>query len=396
MSRQSEFKYKIKNVMLRLHSGFNAAARSARHMLLHNRMQSLLTMLGFFISAFLISAIFVGAHSSMISAAYEKSPFGADVLNINVTDGAALFDADFLNEELKNEKSVGDIIPLQKIDDVDMYGNSQKNFKYSVFATNEMFFDNAAVKIISGKAFSASDVSLRRAAAVISREAAEALFADSDPVGQELKMNNQIYNISGVFEGIRGYNPGCLVVVPNKSARILLGASDVNTYVVTDASDEETAKAAVSGVIDKRMAESKKFTADPDAKPAYSMEYIGTKKNKTYMIGIIMYIIMLLLSGAGLLMFIMFPSKAAEDSVDSLRKIRCIKSFAINAFICCAITVLGGLIGAAIGVSAGILYCFISGIPLALDIGLLWISLVVLLISVIFSMIIALLAQALC
>lgn len=374
---------KKSNMFLRLICSVKHTTVSAWGIIMRNKVQAILTLVGFFAAAFLVTSILLGAHSTMVAKGFEKSPLGADVLTLKLDDGAWL-DADALCDEFKNSKTANNVIPMQRLENVEMYGNSKKSFSYPVIVTNSLFFDNAAVTVTKGKPFSASDVNSRRFTAVISEDAADELFGDSDPLGQDIKLNNQVYSVSGVFDGESRFNPGAIVIVPNKSARILLGSADVNTYVFTGVEDENSAKSAVDSFLNK-MIEEKKKTSSNGGSFGYSIEYNGIQKSTAYMIGIVMYIIMLLLSGAGLLIFVMFPSSGGFITEYKPKKYNKLHRFILCELVCIIISVGGCALGILLGIPLGMLYCTVAAIQTVFDISLLWLVLTILGISLLFG-----------
>lgn len=360
-----------------------AAMKSAWCVIIHNKHQAFLTLLGFFAAAFLVTAILFGAHSAMIANGYKNSPLGADILTMRLNDGTWL-SGDDLCSGFEGSYEVSDVIPMQRIENVEMYGNSKKVFSFPVIATNSVFFDYAAVKMVKGKPFSVHDVNSRTFTAVISEEAAKELFGDSDPLGQDIKLNNQVYSVSCVFTGKSKFNPGCLVIIPNKSARIILGAADVDTYVFTGVDDEKAAKSEVCGFVDKMITEKKK-TSSKSGEFGYSVEYNGVQKNSAYTIGIIMYIIMLLISGLGLLMFLFFPSSGKDCVSGEPQSRRKLRPFAICELVCVIISLIGCALGVAAGIPAGILYCLAASISPIFDLSILRLLLTVLGISMLFG-----------
>ncbi len=383
LSQESNKQNKIKELFLNLLFEIKDLFKNAWNIIISNKAQAFLTLIGFFIASFLVTSILLGAHSSMIADGYGMSPLGANTLTLNLNDGTWL-DADDLIGEFKDSKVSGDVVPMQRIENVEMYGNSKKSFSYPVIVTDSLFFENAAVYTVKGRPLSDADVSSRKYNAAVSADAAKELFGDADPVGQDIKLNNQVYNVTGVFEGKSKFAPGCLVVIPRKSARILLGASDVNTYVFTNVDNEDKAKAEISSFTDKRIDDRKK-TSSSGGDFGYSIDYNGIEKNTAYIIGIIMYIIMLLISGIGLLLFVLFPNGGDLIVCGKAQNYSRAKLYIMCNLVCIIISMIGGVSGLVIGIPAGILYCAVVSIQPVFDMSLLWLILAVLGLSLLFG-----------
>lgn len=354
------------------------AMRDARRFFACNKTQTVITVLGFFIAAFLVTAAMFCANSEATARSYRQNSLGADTLTLSLNDSTWL-SAEKLRSSLSGAEQV---IPLQKIDSAEMYGNSKKSCNFSVLVTDSTYFEHAAVEITGGKAFSASDVNSRNFVALISEVAAAELFSGSDPVGQQLKINNQVFSIVGVFSGKLGYEPGGMAIVPNRSARILLGAQDVNSYVYVGIEREEAAAEAVRRTLSD---ESDTSAADKNKDYGYRLEYNG-ESGAANTPGVILYLIMLLLSGAAMLMLTLYPSKKCVDLSQRSRR----RIFAVYGFICTGLSVGGALAGVISGIIGGVIYCALKSLPVIFSADLVWSSLLTLVISLGFGLVLAL------
>ena len=51
-----------------------------------------------------------------------------------------------------------------------------------------------------------------------------------NPIGQDLKINNQIFSVVGIFDSESKSSLNETVIIPYKSARLILNSTDVGTY----------------------------------------------------------------------------------------------------------------------------------------------------------------------
>lgn len=370
----------VASKIVRAYKACVRAARDARRFFVCNKTQTAITALGFLIAAFLATAVMFCANSETAAKNYSQNPLGGNTLTLSLNDSTWLT-AEKLRGELSGAEQV---IPFQKIDGAEMYGNSKKSCNFSVLVTDSEYFKHAAVEIKSGKAFSAADVNARNFVAVISEAAASELFGDSDPIGQQVKINNQVFGVVGIFGGRLGYEPGGMAIVPSRSSRILLGAQDVNSYVYVGVEREDTAAEAVRRTLSDVSGAS---NADKNKDYAYELQYNG-ESGAANIAAIILYLIMLLLSGAAMLMLTLYPSQKCIDFSRRLKR----GIFAVYGFVCAGLSVGGWLAGVITGIIGGVIYCALKSLPVMFGADLIWPAFLTLAISLCFGLALALIS----
>lgn len=331
----------------------NAASFAAR-----NRAQSVIAVTGFFITALIITIILMAVHLFTVAEGYTESPFGGDAVTLSLNDSTS-FDMAKLCDETGLKA-----VPLQTVENVEAYGNARKSFRYKVFVTDGGFFDYAAVQAVSGRTFTASEVDSRKAVAVISEQAAGELFDGSDPLGQQVKLNNCIYDVVGVFGGTHGFEPGGSVIVPIGSSRVLLGSAGVNRYVFVDVKNSEDVISSVRDCLDgvtQKLSTTQKRLKDY----GYTLSDNKSDNASSTLVWAFLYLIMLLLSGVALIMLTAYPSdKSISRELTDKATANIIFTLCI---ICAAVSIIGCLAGIALGIPGALIFCKVSSIPFAID-----------------------------
>lgn len=297
-SERKKLTVAAKNFLINFKSALKYACGAAKQ----NKKKIIAVMAGYFLAALILSFVVFEISSYHVASSYEVSPFGTQSLMLH---GENFSDIDMLKkafDESGASKSA-EVVPFQKITDAEMYGDLKNSFSHTAIATDERFFDKASVKIKSGKAISLGDVDNRRKNAVISEDLATKLYPESDPIGREIRINNIVYTVVGIYEGKNGYDAGYTVVVPFTSARMLYGASNVSTYVVLGTDGDEKSLDLLKGAIDKALSDNKKISSDLET--SYRLESTMTQSDSAYMICFLLYIIMLLLCSIGLYIFLL-------------------------------------------------------------------------------------------
>lgn len=231
---------------------FWESVKIALNALVSNKLRSILTMLGIIIG--------VGAVIAMVSIGMgvrDKVQTSIASLGSNliiVTPGAAsssgvrqaagtnttltLKDAQAIAREVA---SVGAVAPSVGKQYQIVAGNM--NWNSSIQGTTPEYLDVRNLSVQSGSFISNEDVSTRNRVAVIGATVAENLFANMNPVGQSIRINNAPFTVIGVLEGkgqsAGGQDQDDIVIIPLTTAQErLMGITYVQTISVQAANSE--------------------------------------------------------------------------------------------------------------------------------------------------------------
>jgi len=96
-------------------------------------------------------------------------------------------------------------------------GGQEQSINCGWRSTDSGFFETLGIPLIRGRLFERTDQGARRVF-VISEEAARAVFGNQDPVGRQLRLNDEMGEVIGVVGDLRMRNiadpPDCLVYMP--------------------------------------------------------------------------------------------------------------------------------------------------------------------------------------
>ena len=210
----------------------------------HNRLRTILAMLGIVIgiaSVILIISIAKGATSSITS---EVSSMGSNLLSISpgsqsrgpVQGGGNVqtltyADAQYFknNSDFPNVSAVSAVVQSS----AQVIGNGE-NMNTTVQGVSANYFETQSISVDFGELFSEEDESFYSKVAVIGPEVASELFGEgSDPTGQIIQVKSQLFRVVGVTKakGSSGMsNPDKTVYVPVTTAmKILLGQNYVQS-----------------------------------------------------------------------------------------------------------------------------------------------------------------------
>lgn len=338
-----------------------------------NKVQALLSVMGFVAAFAVIMAMLFANNSITVSEGYKKNPLGGNtvVLRLNNRDSVSIDD---LERFADRSGAIADVVPTEMVEGVEMYGNQGDSLTYSALATNQEFFKSGGVNVTAGKAFTASDVETRNRVALISGDIAEPLYGSANPVGQDLKVNNQVFRVVGVFEGKGGYEPKELVVLPYRSARLVMNSTNSGTYTFLCGGSAEDAYRAAEEFVSRTLSGSE-----------YALE--AGKDGGADLASIIIFIILLLISGLAMCMFLMFPSKRRRESPEVSRtKHRLLYAIVKKEAECVALAAAGAAAGLLLGWLGGMVCLIIGGIPLVFEPEMFFAALLLFIISIGFAL----------
>ena len=219
---------------------FNISFSSLRH----NRLRTILAMLGIVIgiaSVILIISIANGATSSITS---EVSSMGSNLLTIMpgsqsngpVQGGGNVktltyADAQFFKDN--NDFSNIDAVSASVQSNAQVIGNGE-NMNTTIQGVSSGYFQMQSISVDSGELFSAEDEGFYSKVAVIGPDVVTELFGEgADPTGQVIQIKSQLFRVVGVTKakGSSGMsNPDKAVYVPVTTAmKILLGQNYVQS-----------------------------------------------------------------------------------------------------------------------------------------------------------------------
>lgn len=218
--------------------------------LLANKMRSLLTMLGIIIGVGAVIAMVsvgMGVKSDVVNSI---SSLGSNMLivspgstNRGGVRGAAgsrtnlkYDDAKAIKEKVKN---IDFVSPSVSRSYQIVYGN--QNWNSSVMGVTPEYMSIRSLEVGTGSFITESDNNKRNRVAVIGSTVATNLFGTTNPVGQNIRVNNQPFKVIGVLESkgqsSMGQDQDDVVIVPLTTAMERLMAMDYVSSVNIQVSD---------------------------------------------------------------------------------------------------------------------------------------------------------------
>lgn len=206
--------------------------KSAMKSILSNKLRSALTALGLIIgiaSVIILVGIGNGATSSVTE---QVQSLGTDVLTVSINSDTTL-EYDSL-DELKKLDNIASIAPYKNIS-ATASRNTTEASSASIIATNQNYLDITNISLAEGRMLSIIDIENSSKVCVIGSDVATTLFSLAEPVGEEIKINGDIYTVIGLLEeqgSTMGNNTDSSILIPLTVAKYLGESTDISSIYV--------------------------------------------------------------------------------------------------------------------------------------------------------------------
>lgn len=203
--------------------------------IVHNKMRSVLTILGIVIGVGSIIALMLIGDGATGSIQSELSGLGGNKLTVNIS--GTPIKSGLSEEDLRNLAAlpgVTAVSPSTSARGHVTYGSATvKNV--SVAGRSYSFFENDPTQLSRGRGIHRLDVEESTPVAILGGSIARELFANYSPVGQEVVINSRKFTVVGVLKETTGFSFASLnnsVVVPYNLAERALGGTKTTSAEV--------------------------------------------------------------------------------------------------------------------------------------------------------------------
>jgi len=204
-----------------------------------NKLRSFLTMLGIIIGVTSVIALVSIGQGATAQVTEQIQSLGSNLLTINIMGRGA-------NNTLRYDQAmefsvspnISGVAPVITGNMTAKHAN--KNSNVQVQGTNGDYLTVRSYKLSRGRFLAPGDVNMRQKVAVLGAQIAEDLFGFVDPIGQEIKMQGQTFNVVGILEAsssMMGSNDE-EIYIPITVAERLMQTRGVRVLYVQAASQE--------------------------------------------------------------------------------------------------------------------------------------------------------------
>lgn len=241
------------------------------------------------------------------------------------------------------------------------YDDEETEPTVRIIGSNEHYISNNAYDLEDGRNFSFEDIQYGRGLAIIGGDVKDELFSNTDPIGKNIRVGGQQYQIIGALEtrgSVFGQSMDEFVLIPyTKALAVYGGIRNIDIQVKAPAMDFiEKAMDEITGVL--RVIRKVAPGAENDFEIETNDSLAGTFDQFTFILYAVGFVIGgITLFGAGIgVMNIMLVSVTERTREIGLRKaVGATKKAIVSQFLMETVFIcqLGGLIGIALGVLGG-------------------------------------------
>lgn len=242
-----------------------------------------------------------------------------------------------------------------------LYGDEETEPTVRIIGSNEHYLSNNAYELEDGRNFSFEDIQYGRGLAIIGSDVRAELFQNVNPLGKNIRIAGQQYQIIGSIEqrgSVFGQSMDEFVLVPyTKALSVYGGNRNIDIQVKAPAMDfVEAAMDEITGML--RIIRKVAPGAENDFEIETNDSLAGTFDQFTFILYAVGFVIGgITLFGAGIgVMNIMLVSVTERTREIGLRKaVGATKKAIVSQFLMETVFIcqLGGLIGIALGILAG-------------------------------------------
>lgn len=339
-----------------------------------NKLRSSLTLLALVVGVF--SVIVSTTAVAVLDNFFQNtmSVMGGDVVNVSKAPSVRMGG---ISDNIRNREDITfetserlqemlrlaeDVSPDETFDRTKViYGDEETEPTVRIIGSNQHYINNNAYELADGRNFSVEDVQYGRAFAIVGSDVVAELFQNINPVGKNIRIAGQQYQIIGVLEqkgSVFGQSMDEFVLIPYTKALAVYGGNrNIEIQVKAPAMDfVEAAMDEITGVL--RVIRKVAPGAENDFEIETNDSLAGTFDQFTFILYAVGFVIGgITLFGAGIgVMNIMLVSVTERTREIGLRKaVGATKKAIVSQFLMETVFVcqLGGLIGIALGVLAG-------------------------------------------
>ncbi len=217
-----------------------------------SKLRTFLTMLGIIIGvcAVIVLVSVVQGSTGQITESIES--LGANAISVNLTgrNSSKKITYDKMDDLIEEYHDLIKYVVPNMTSSNAMVKRDNENIYTTVTGTNPDYMNVNDREIMVGRFINSLDTENRRKNAVVGTYIVNELFGGRNPVGDNIKINNEIFKVVGVLEAVSDGEEGSnddVVIVPYTAGRTLFKTDDIRSYSVW-ATSSETVDSATDAI----------------------------------------------------------------------------------------------------------------------------------------------------
>lgn len=217
-----------------------------------SKLRTFLTMLGIIIGvcAVIVLVSVVQGSTGQITESIES--LGANAISVNLTgrNSSKKITYDKMDDLIEEYPDLIKYVVPNMTSSSAMVKRDNENIYTTVTGTNPDYMNVNDREIMVGRFINSLDTENRRKNAVVGTYIVNELFGGRNPVGENIKINNEIFKVVGVLEAVSDGEEGSnddVVIVPYTAGRTLFKTDVIRSYSVW-ATTSETVDSATDAI----------------------------------------------------------------------------------------------------------------------------------------------------
>lgn len=212
-----------------------------------SKIRSFLTMLGIIIGVAAVIVLVSMVSASTKSMKEELESMGTNLVTVNIQNRGWGSGRSVSIEEIEsvceqNSEYIAACSPLVSSIAVVKYGG--ENMTSSLMGVNSNYTEIRNREVVEGRFFTETDIEKRNGVCVIGQYIVNELFGGREAVGQEVKINGQMFTVVGVLDqkssNATAGGDDDVVMMPYTKAQRLIRNSGITSFVVSATSSDYT------------------------------------------------------------------------------------------------------------------------------------------------------------
>lgn len=222
--------------------------------ILSSKVRSFLTMLGIIIGVAAVIILVNMVTATTLDMRNQLESMGTNLINVSISRGGwgmtrSVSVDEIENIAAENADSIEYITPVVNSRGTVKYGSS--NVSTTLYGVNEHYGKIRNREVSVGRFITQADVDSRKSVVLIGEYVRTELFGAQNPIGQEIKINNEVFTVVGLLEAkssnVSQGGDDDLILIPYSRATRLIRNANINSFAVS-AKSADTMAAATSAI----------------------------------------------------------------------------------------------------------------------------------------------------
>lgn len=334
-----------------------------------SKIRSFLTMLGIIIGVAAVISLVSMVDASTQQMKNQLESMGTNLITVNINRGWGT-GRSVSTEELEafceeNADIIAYCSPVINSRATVKYGGNNHSSGLYGISGDYMVIKNR--EVVSGRNFNENDIENRNKVCIIGEYLVKELFSGMDPIGQDVKINNDVYKVVGVLDqkssNVSEGGEDDMIMIPYYTAQRLL-RTNITSFVISASGSDYTddATEAVENFLYKKF-KNESFYSVMDQ--AAMMDTINEALASMALLAAAIAGISLIVAGIGIMNIMLVTVTERTREIGIRKSIGAKTGTILMQFLVesAVISCIGGIMGIIVGVAGSAAICVGMGIP---------------------------------